>query len=106
ENTPPPETVPLVKTPVQKLTEPRECPGGAEIPLNCRSCDPLDERTDEPIVPAPFVPNIFEIAIVPASFTNVISSANAATGSARASNANTTTTRLMLIPPNTASHFP
>jgi hypothetical protein len=53
ENVPPAEMLPLVKAPVENLTEPRECPEAATIPLNRISSDPVE------VMPA------FEIAILP-----------------------------------------
>jgi len=85
ENVPPPAIEPLVRAPVLKLTVPRECPGGAVMPLKLFSYEPFE------VIPA------LEIAMVPNSFVSVMPSAQAAIGNAKASNARTTT-RLILIP--------
>ena len=89
---------PLDRTPVAKLTDPRACPAVAVKAFHWLSCDPVEVMVVKPIVPNP-EPPMFENAIVPPLFVAIIS-AQADIGSANASNARTTTTRLMLILPN------
>jgi hypothetical protein len=72
ENVPPAAILPVVRTPVEKLTEPRECPGAALTPLKLVSCDPIE------VMPA------FEIAILPNWFVRTIPSAKAVSGKASA----------------------
>src|SRR5258708_12732099 len=42
EKTPPPRMLPWMRAPVENLTEPRECLGGAVTPLKPISSDPRD----------------------------------------------------------------
>src|ERR1700722_5535305 len=51
ENCPPVaiEPLPEMKAPVEKLTEPKSCPGGATMPSKLFSCDPLDVLPPRPI---------------------------------------------------------
>jgi hypothetical protein len=64
--------LPLINAPVEKLTEPRECPFAATIPLKLVSC----EWTE--VMPA------FEIAMLPNRLVRVIPSAKAVSGKASA----------------------
>src|SRR4029077_21016325 len=73
ENVPPAEMLPLVKAPVEKVTEPRECPLAAAIPLKLISSDCVE------MMPA------FEISIVPNRLVRLIPSAKAVRGKASAS---------------------
>jgi hypothetical protein len=99
-NVPPPETDPVARAPVAKLTLPRALPfpevAEKEPQLKLVSSDPFELMTDVPMVPSPFVSGIPEIAIVPVWLVVVIVSAHAAMGNANASKARTTTTRLIM----------
>jgi hypothetical protein len=103
---PPPETEPVARAPVEKLREPREFPfpevAENEPHVKLVSCDPVEVIVEVPIVPNPFVPVMPVIAIVPVWLLVVIVSARAAIGNASSSKARNTTTRLMLIPPNSS----
>src|SRR5215831_3772783 len=70
---------PLMRAPVEKLTEPREWPGGATIPWYCINRDPFE------VMPAD------EIEIVPNLLTRSIPLAKADIGKANASSAKITT---------------
>ena len=73
ENVPPAEMLPLIKAPVEKVTEPRECPLVATIPLKLISSDCVE------VMPA------FEIAMLPNRLVRLIPSAKAAWGKASTS---------------------
>lgn len=99
ENVPPADIEPLARAPVEKLTEPKECPLGAVMLMKLASCDPVELITDEPIVPAPAVPAIPEIEMEPNWLVRSMPSAQAVIGTANASIAKITT-RLITPPRN------
>src|ERR1700674_5968619 len=71
EKVPPAEMLPLIKAPVDKVTEQRECPLVATIPLKLISSDCVEA------MPA------FEIAMLPNRLVRLIPSAKAAGGKGR-----------------------
>src|ERR1035441_8063397 len=58
---PPYRMEPVARTPVVKLTIPRECPEVAAVKPQVISCDPIEVMVDTPIVPSPPVPAIPEM---------------------------------------------
>jgi len=80
---PPPKMLPLVSAPVEKLTEPNECPRGALIPLKPTSSAPADT------MPA------LVMLTVPKLLPKSIASAHAATGNSSVQRPSTTAIFLM-----------
>src|ERR1035437_4405756 len=91
EKVPPVQMLAPVKAPVEKLTEPRACPGRAVRPPNMFSWDPLDTI---PALVMVTVPNWLVIAIP---------LAQAGIGNSSAHKPNTTAIRFILLSPQNLS---
>src|SRR5258708_19459995 len=94
EKTPPPRMLPWMRAPVEKLTEPRECPGGAVTPLNLISSDPRDT-----------IPALVRLT-EPNSLTKYTLSAKAAIGNSSVQRPSTTATRFIIASPQFQRPFP